>query len=110
FGKQNPAINLWLPEGPGADLLFQELGRDWGALGFTVERAGSPAAADFRLVDAVAPSSSPAWFVRMFRCEATPVCDADADTLMEAARQSLVPAQRYALLTEAAGKIDDAQL
>jgi peptide/nickel transport system substrate-binding protein len=29
---------------------------------------------------------------------------------MEAARQSPVPAQRYALLVQAAGRIDDAQL
>ena len=111
FGKaQKPTIRLELPQGPGADLLLQELSRDWGALGFTVERAATPAAANFRLVDAVAPSSSPAWFVRQFRCEMTPVCDADADALMDAARQSQVPAQRYALLAEAAGKIDDAVL
>jgi len=111
FGKaQKPTIRVELPQGPGADLLLQELSRDWAALGFTVERAATPATADFRLVDAVAPSSSPAWFVRQFRCEATPVCDADADTLMDAARQSEVPAQRYALLVQAAAKIDDAAL
>jgi len=111
FGKvPKPLIRLLLPEGPGADVLLRQLQSDWGALGFTVERAANPAAADFRLVDAVAPSSSPAWFVRQFRCEATPVCDADADTLMDAARQAPVPAQRYALLVQAAGKIDDKQL
>jgi oligopeptide transport system substrate-binding protein len=111
FGKTpKPAIRVELPEGPGADLLLQELSRDWGALGFTVERAPTAASADFRLVDAVAPSSSPAWFVRQFRCEITPVCDSDADTLMDSARQSQVPAQRYALLAQAAGKIDDAAL
>jgi len=111
FGKTpRPTIRLALPQGPGADLLLQELKRDWGALGFTVERADNPGAADFRLIDAVAPSSSPAWFVRQFRCEATPVCDKDADDLMDAARQSLVPAQRYALLVQAAAKVDDKQL
>ena len=88
FGKTpKPAIRVELSEGPGADLLLQELSRDWGALGFTVERAPTAASADFRLVDAVAPSSSPAWFVRQFRCEITPVCDSDADTLMDSARQ-----------------------
>jgi oligopeptide transport system substrate-binding protein len=111
FGKaEKPTIRLELPQGPGADLLLQELSRDWGGLGFTVERAATPAVADFRLVDAVAPSSSPAWFVRQFRCDVTPVCDVDADTLTDAARQSQVPAQRYALLAQAAARIDDAQL
>jgi oligopeptide transport system substrate-binding protein len=111
LGKaQKPNLRIALPQGPGADLLFVELSRDWGALGFTVERAANPALADFRLVDMAAPSSSPAWFVRQFRCDATPVCDKDADDLMDAARQSLVPAQRYALLVQAAAKIDDKQL
>ncbi|MEO8454974.1 MAG: ABC transporter substrate-binding protein [Sphingomicrobium sp.] len=111
FGKaQKPVIHIALPQGPGADRLLLELRRDWGALGFAVEPAANPAAADFRLVDAVSPSSSPAWFVRQFRCEVTPVCDPDADGLMEAARQSQVPAQRYALLVQAAAKIDDGQL
>jgi peptide/nickel transport system substrate-binding protein len=122
FGKvPKPPIRLLLPEGPGAEMLLRQLQNHWvlerifatrsdRALGFTVRRAESPAATDFRLVDAVAPSSSPAWFVRQFRCETTPVCDADADTLMDAAREAPVPAQRYALLVQAAGKVDDQQL
>jgi len=111
FGKtRKTTIRIALPQGPGADLLLQELQRDWGALGFSVERASSPAAADFLVIDEVAPSSSPAWFVRRFRCEATAVCDPEIDKLLEAARESLVPAQRYALLGQAAGRIDDAQL
>ena len=105
-----PAIRIVLPDGPGSDLLFQELARDWGALGFTVERAASGGAADFALIDEVAPSSSPAWFVRRFRCGAVPLCDADTDQLLDAARLAEVPAQRYALLGQAAGRIDDKQL
>jgi len=105
-----PTIRIAIPEGPGGDILFQLLVRDWGALGFTVERARSATAADFALIDEVAPSSSPAWFVRRFRCEAAAVCDAQADELMDAARQSQVPAQRYALIVQAAARIEDAQL
>jgi peptide/nickel transport system substrate-binding protein len=109
LGKTKPVIRIALPEGPGADLLFQEFARDWGAIGLTVERSNANSA-DFVLIDEVAPSSSPAWFVRRFRCEMVPVCDAQADELMDAARQSPVPAQRYALLAQAAGRIDDGQL
>jgi oligopeptide transport system substrate-binding protein len=103
-------VRVLLPDGPGADMLLQLLTRDWGALGMTAERAHSIAAADFALVDEVAPSSSPAWYVRRFRCEIAPVCDAGADQLMEAAREAQIPAQRYALLTQAAALIDDEQL
>jgi peptide/nickel transport system substrate-binding protein len=110
LGKTKPTIRVALPDGPGADMLFLELQRDWGAIGLTVERDRDPSFADFALIDEIAPSSSPAWFVRRFRCEVAPVCDPQADQLMEAARQSPVPAQRYALLVQAAGRIDDAQL
>jgi peptide/nickel transport system substrate-binding protein len=109
-GSEKPSIRVALPDGPGADLLFQLLVRDWGGLGLTVERAASAQAADFALIDEVAPSASPAWFVRRFRCGVAPVCDSDADQLMDTARQTPVPAQRYALLTQAAAMIDDAEL
>jgi oligopeptide transport system substrate-binding protein len=110
FGKNKPVVRVALPQGPGGDLLLQELARDWGMLGLTVERAPSAATADFILIDEVAPSSSAAWFVRRFHCGVVPICDPEADQLMDAARQTPVPAQRYALLAQAAAKIDDAQL
>jgi oligopeptide transport system substrate-binding protein len=110
FAGSKPEIRIALPDGPGADLLLQLLQRDWGQLGFQVERAKSPAAADFALIDEVAPSTSAAWFVRQFRCSFVAICDAEADQLMDGARQTPVPAQRYALLAQAAARIDTAQL
>jgi peptide/nickel transport system substrate-binding protein len=110
FGKTKPVIEIALPPGPAADLLLGELKRDWGLIGLGVEQAQSPTSADFAMIDEVAPSASASWFVRRFRCGVVPVCDAQADQLMDAARQASVPAQRYALLAEAAGRIDDTQL
>ena len=110
FGKSKPIVMVAMPAGPGADMLLEELKRDWGALGLSIEEAPNAEIADFLLVDEVAPSSSPAWFVRRFRCSAVVVCDAQADQLMDAARTMPIPAQRYALLIEAAARIDDAQL
>jgi len=110
LGKDKRAIRVAFPEGPGGDILFQELQRDWGMVGLTVERAPNATSADFMIIDEVAPSSSPAWFVRRFRCGAIAVCDPRADELMDAARDTPVAAQRYALLAQAAARIDDAQL
>ena len=111
FPKEpKPTVRVALPDGPGADLLLRLLQRDWGQLGFTIERAKTAGAADFAIIDEVAPSSSAAWFVRRFRCAAIAVCDAKADELMDAARQTPVPAQRYALLAQAAALIDGGQL
>ncbi|MEA3063677.1 MAG: peptide/nickel transport system substrate-binding protein, partial [Sphingomonadales bacterium] len=111
FGSADkPVIRIALPDGPGADLLLRELALDWGTLGFKVERAASAASADFALVDEVAPSTSPAWFVRRFRCGVVAVCDPGLDELLASARTATVPAQRYALLAQAAARIDDDQL
>jgi peptide/nickel transport system substrate-binding protein len=111
FGSADrPTLRVLLPKGPGADLLFNRLAADWGAIGFTVERAASLASADLKLIDSVAPSTSPAWFLRQFRCENVQVCDPEADTLLDGARNALVPAQRAGFLAQAAARIDQEQL
>ena len=110
FGKTKPTIRVALPAGPGADILLNELKRDWGAIGLTVEAASGPGGADFALIDEVAPSSSPAWFARRFHCGVVAVCDDQADQLREAARLTPVAAQRSAMLAQAASRIDELQL
>ena len=109
-GQKDLTVSVFLPKGSGADILLSRLVADWSPLGLTVEQASSPASADFALVDAVAPATSPAWFVRQFRCGIVAVCDDDADKLMDAARQTPVPAQRYALYGQAAAAIEQQQL
>ena len=109
-GDERPTIRIALPEGPGAQLLLNRLTADWGLLGIRVERAARGQPADLELVDAVAPSTSPAWFLRRFRCAVAPICDEQADPLREAARGAPVAAQRGALLAEAARLMDEAQL
>lgn len=101
FGAERPTIRIALPEGPGAAIVLQRLRTDWGAFGITVERAGPNAPADLRFVDKVAPSLSPAWFLRQFRCEVAPICSEDTDQLLAAARTTPFVAQRNALLEEA---------
>jgi oligopeptide transport system substrate-binding protein len=108
--KEATTVSVALPDGPGADLLFQRLSSDWGALGLTVKRVGTGGAADFALIDEVAPSTSASWFLRHFRCDAAAVCDAHVDELLKAAQDSPVQAQRSALLADSARLIDGQQL
>lgn len=111
FGTdEKPVVRIALPAGPGADLLLAQLQRDWGLLGLVVERAGPGKPADFRLIDAVAPSVSPAWFLRQFRCGSVPICAEEADPLLEAARAAPIAAQRAALFAEAARIMDERTL
>ncbi len=100
-GEQRPVLRVGLPEGPAGVLILRRLQADWGPLGLEVERAEKGKAADLQLVDLVAPSVSPAWFLRQFRCEVAPVCSEEADELMDAAREAPMVQQRNALLAEA---------
>jgi peptide/nickel transport system substrate-binding protein len=111
FPQDKPAIiRIALPDGPGADILFNRLEIDWGALGLKIQRAGDNAPADFTLIDEVAPSSSASWFLRRFRCGVVPVCDAQIDEVLAAARTTSVLPQRSALLLDASRQIDSEQL
>lgn len=103
-------LGIALPEGPGADILFARLAADWRTLGVELVRAGKGVPADLKLIDEVAPSSSPAWFVRNFRCGVAALCSEDADALMDSARDAMIAVQRAALLAEAGRLIDEGVL
>ena len=107
---EEPVIRIALPDGPGSEILLNRLSQDWGALGIRVERSGEAGAADLKLVDKVAPSSSASWYLRQFRCEVAPVCDVEVDEILAGARGTTVLAQHIALLAEASRKIDELQL
>ena len=100
-------LAIALPEGPGADIVFTRLATDWRPLGIELVRAGKGVPADLKLVDEVAPSSSPAWFARAFRCGVAPLCSKTADTLMDSARDAEIAVQRAAMLAEAGRLIDE---
>lgn len=105
-GEEPPTLAIALPDGPGAAILFDRLRADWAPLGIELIRAEKGVAIDLRLVDRVAPSTSPAWFVRAFRCGDVPICSEKADEITDSARDATIPAQRAALLTQAAELID----
>ena len=48
---KNKTVTLFLPAGPGSDILFNRVAMDWSALGLTVERVPYLALADFKLID-----------------------------------------------------------
>jgi len=111
FGDtERPTLRLAMPEGPGGDYLFDRLRYDWAPIGIKIERAPNPASADLVWIDEVAPSSSPAWFLRRFRCGVAEICVDEAEPLLASARAAPIAAQRAALFVEAARLMDDAQL
>lgn len=111
FGDTDrPTLRLSLPEGDGGEYLLARLRFDWAPLGIKVERAPSAASADLVWIDEVAPSSSPAWFLRRFRCGVAPICVKDAEPVLANARTAPSAVLRNGLLLEAARLMDEAQL
>lgn len=111
FGdSERPTFRIAVPEGPGGDYLFARLRYDWEPLGIKLERAPSGASADLVWVDEVAPSASPAWFLRRFRCGVAAICVEEAEPLLADARTTLDSSQRAALFLEAARLMDEQQL
>lgn len=100
-GNARPVIRVALPAGPGGQIILRRLATDWGVLGLDVRAAGPRERADFRWLDEVAPSSSPAWFLRRFRCAVVPVCLEEVDQLLDAARLAGFAPQRNAFFADA---------
>ncbi|MCX8477760.1 MAG: ABC transporter substrate-binding protein [Sphingomonas sp.] len=57
-------LRIALPAGPGATLVWAHLAEAMLRIGVTPQRVGLDAAADLRLIDAVAPYDSGRWFVQ----------------------------------------------
>ena len=111
FGKSaRPTLTVSFPAGPGSTGLFDRLVADLAPLGIKLVPAAAGMPVDLRLIDEVAPSTSPAWYVRRFHCAAVPLCDPEVDSLADAARSTQSPQQRAALLGLAAQLIESDQL
>ena len=110
-GTDQPVtLAIDLPSGPGGRILFDRLAADWGTIGIRLVRAQKGVPADLKLIDAVAPSSSPAWFVRSFRCGLRPICSTEADEMMDSARAATVAEQRAAFFREASRLLEEENL
>lgn len=109
--KGTPRVSIWLPPGPGSDILFGRLAEDFGAIGVSAERAAAPAGADLRLVDDVARYPRPRWFLNRLSCAArSGLCDPAADALVAEAVQLDDAVRRNAMIAEAEARMTAANL
>ncbi len=83
-------LRVALPAGPGGTILFGYVGAALLTLGIYPERVAPDAAADLRLIDAVAPYDSGRWYV----ATACQPCSEAATTAIEAAREADSPRLR----------------
>jgi peptide/nickel transport system substrate-binding protein/oligopeptide transport system substrate-binding protein len=109
-GKR-PSVSIWLPEGPGSDILFQRLSSDFDTIGVASQRARTVADADLRLVDDVARYPRARWFLnRLSWAARRGLCDAEVDAIVAGAARVTDDSQRSALLGEAEARLTSANL
>jgi peptide/nickel transport system substrate-binding protein len=94
-------IRVATPDAPGDRLMFAYLRRDWRMIGVEAERVAMGAPADLLLIDQVAPSNVASWYLRHFTCDASAICDAEADKALQAARLAPATSERQAQLAAA---------
>lgn len=94
-------LRVAMPDGTGYRTVFAHLRRDWARIGVEAVRVAPGAAAELRLIDAVAPANVPTWYLRFFTCDAGPVCDPVADEALQRARLAATAVERQTALADA---------
>ncbi len=96
------SLRLALPEGPGSDILFDQLAEQYAEIGVALERVGMGDRSDLALRDRVARYASSRWFLNQFNCAVSrALCSPDVDFLVELATESRDPAEQASYLAEA---------
>lgn len=104
-------VSIWLPAGPGSDILFERLSSDFAAIGVTTKRAAELEGADLRLIDEVASYPRARWFLNRLSCVARHgLCDSQADAIVAGAVPLDDATQRATLLAEAEARLTEANL
>lgn len=105
------AISIWLPDGPGSDILFEQLAKDFRAIGVAPRRERAYDAADLRLIDDVARYPRARWFLNRLSCVARRgLCDREVDAIVAQAVRVVDASQRSAVLGEAEARLTAANL
>ena len=109
--ENEPTVAVWLPDGPGSDILFDELASAWRAIGVETVRASSAKAADLVLFDRLARYSSPRWFLNQFACSLRRgPCALEADALVRESLDEWDPQAKQALLAQAHAELIAAEV
>ncbi len=96
------SLSISLDEGPGLDLLFDELASQLRSVGITLVRAEGQNDADLVLTDRVARYASSRWFLNQFHCSLNRgLCSEEADFLVGQALDDPDPQRREEILAEA---------
>lgn len=106
-----PSVSVGLPEGPGSDLLFEQVSIAWEGVGLSVERLAMDEGADIELRDRMARYSSPRWFLNQFNCSLEiGLCSPETDTLVRESLTQKDSKLKQALLADAHSELVAAEV
>lgn len=100
-------LRIALPSGPGSDIMFARLKADLAKIGLRAKRVAMKDDADLRMIDQIAPLSSPLWYLSQLSCKKTVVCDEEADDMVSSARLIGNLEERKNLLAAAERRMQD---
>ncbi len=96
------SLSVALAQGPGSDLLFDELAGQLAGIGVTLTRAKAGTQADLVERDRLARYGGARWFLNQFHCDISPkVCSEDVDFLVDLAVDARDQAESMSYLEEA---------
>ncbi len=103
---QPVAMSLFLDEGPGWDLLLENLAGQLAAIDIRLERAATPAEAELVVIDRVARFPASHWFLNQFNCSLRRgLCSEAVDALVAEALAQSDPAARATILAQAEAEL-----
>ncbi len=101
-GEEEIVLRVGMPPGPGSDLLFAGLARDWQSIGVRAVQVEQGVGAELEWRDRVARYSSPRWYLNQFNCELEAgLCSEQADEIVRASLEAIDPLAKRDLLADA---------
>ncbi|MBC7985479.1 MAG: ABC transporter substrate-binding protein, partial [Sphingomonadaceae bacterium] len=85
-GGEIPPLRVAIPASEGGRRMFAEFRAAWRTIGIDAVMVAPDRPADLVLVDRVAPSEAPDWYLAQFRCGSGFVCSETLDRALDAMR------------------------
>lgn len=99
---EDVVLDVFLPRGPGSDLLFTQIALALAEAGIGLRRTDDQGAADLALKDRVARFAGARWFLNQFNCQlADGPCSEGADALVRQSLAAKTAPEQASLLAEA---------
>lgn len=101
-GEEEVTVRVGVPSGPGGELLFRGIARDWARVGVRAVKVAPGEGAELEWRDRLARYSSPRWYLNQFNCGLEiGLCSEEVDEIVRASLTESDPRVKRSLMAEA---------